>query len=249
MKQTIFDSEKEKYIHDDYHEKLLIKRYAEMQNILAAIELGNAKLAYSLNHNAMMNIQTVNQLYTPQEENIHVLRNQLISLNTLCMLCAFKANPNPLYLHTVSRHYDTMIEKVMTRKQADTLLAEMLEDYCSFSIYRTNKKYSETIQKAIWYITGKPARKLNLSELAEELGMSPSSLSRKFHSETGQTFSQYQMEFRIRTAQRYLQEGTYTITQAAHQVGFSDSSYFSKVFTKFAGCTPTQYCSQIPLQS
>ena len=248
MKQQMLESEKEKYIHSDYHEELLLERYGNIQKLQTAIELGDADQALRLFRHAWSNIHTVNQLYTPKEENMKVLHNQLVSMNTFCMVCAFKAKPNPIYFHTISRHYDTMIEKVASQEQADTLISDMLEDYCSLSIYSDQKQYSSIVQKAIWYITANSARKLNLDQLSQTLGISPSSLSRKFHSETGKTFSQYQTAFRIRTAQRYLQEGGYSITQVAYQVGFTDTSYFSKVFTKYTGTTPSDYISRFSYQ-
>lgn len=244
MKQRMFEAEKAKYIHSDYHEELLFERYAKMQKLQAAVELGDAEQAISLLKESLLSIHTVNQLYTPNEENLKVIHNQLISINVFCMMCAFKSNPNPLYFHTISRHYDTMIDKVTTRDQADALIADMLEDYCAFSVYSDQKQYSSTVQKAIWHITAAPGRKLNLEQLAQSLGMSISSLSRKFRSETGQTMSQYQTAFRIRIAQRYLQEANYSVTQVAYHVGYGDTSYFSKVFTKITGVAPSEYSAR-----
>lgn len=242
MEQKMLEIEKEKYIHSDLHEKWIYERYADMQRLPAAIELGDAELAYNLFHTFLESTRKVNELYSPQEENIRVIRNQLVSLNTVCMMFSFKSNPNPLYFHTIGRHYDTMIEKVSSREQADALIISMLKDYCSISVFSDKGKYSEPVRRTIWHITADPARKLNLEQLSSMLNMSSSALSRKFHTETGQTISQYQTAFRIRTAQRYLQENDYSITQVAYQVGYTDASYFSKVFTKHVGMSPSDYC-------
>lgn len=247
MNQHTFESEKEKYIHGDYHEKLLLERYMNFQNLQSAIECGNFEEACRNCQKGLESIHEVNHLYTPKEENLRVIHNQLVSLNTLCWICAFKSKPNPIHLHTISRHFDVLIEKITSKQEAEKLILHMLEDYCSLSVFRTEKQYSQIVQQTIWHLTGDPTQKLNLPQLAATLGMSPSSLSRKFHTETGQTICQYHTAFRIRTAQRYLQEGDCTITQAAHQTGFSDASYFSKVFTKFAGVTPTEYIKNYSL--
>lgn len=244
MEQKQLESEKEKYIHSDFHEKVLYERYSNMQQLPAAIARGDAKLAYQLYHAFLQSTAVINERYTPQAETIRVIRNQLVSLNTLCMVFSFQSNPNPLYFHTVSRHYDTMIETISSREQADALIREMLNDYCAFSALSDGKTYSESIRKAIWHITADPARKLCLDELAKTLGMSASALSRKFHAETGQTLSQYQTAFRIRTAQRCLRENQDSITQIAYQVGYTDASYFSKVFTKHTGVSPSEYTRQ-----
>lgn len=244
MKQTRLDSEKEKYVHDDYHEKLIFERYELMRDFQTAIELGDSKAALEMLYNAKGNIHTVNQIYSPKEENIRVLHNQLVSLNTMLTIYSGKALPNPLYLHVISRHYDVMIEKVASQEQANALIRSMVEDYCSLSEALPKKQYSSIIQKAVWHITADASRRTSLGELAQLLGMSPASLSRKFHAETGQTLSQYQMSFRIRTARQYLQEGCYSVTEVAYKAGFADASYFSKVFTHYVGMTPSEYARQ-----
>lgn len=245
MNTEIFESEKEKYIHSTFHEQLIYERYADMRNFQTALEFGNTEELHKTLNQTLENIHTVNRLYSPEQENIHVLRNQLISLNVFCMVCTFRSNPNPVYLHTVSRHYDTMIERVTTSEQMLSLVHQMVEDYCSFSMYSNQKKYSSVIQEVIWHITAEPSAKLDLNQLSRRFGMSPSSLSRKFHAETGKTLSQYQTAFRIRFAQRCFQEDNSSITQVAYRVGFTDASYFSKVFTKVTGISPSSYILQI----
>ncbi len=241
MKQNQLELEKEKYIHSNYHETLIFERYVCQKKLMTALELGDAKQAYDILQTLWADIRTVNALYSPERENFRVLHNQLVSMNTFCLLCAIKSAPNPLYLHAISRHYDTMIEKATSKEDADILLKNMLEDYCSFSNYTEHGKYSDVVQKAIWHVTANPESKLNLENLAHVLGISPAGLSRKFHAETGQTFSQYHIAFRIRMARRYLQEGGYSITQVAHLTGFTDASYFSKVFAKHMGESPSAY--------
>lgn len=247
MKPNILESEKEKYIHSDYHELLLFERYENMKLLQTAVELGDIDTARELLWNSLSSIHTINHLYTPKEHNVRVFHNQLVSMNTFFMICTYRLNPNPLYLHTISRHYDTMIEKVTTEEQAAALMEDMLKDYCSLSVYREKKQYSPIVQKAIWHITADPAKKLSLNHLASLLGMSPSALSRKFHTETGQTISQYHTAFRMRIAQHYLQETGCSVTQAAYIVGFTDASYFTKVFTRCTGITPSEYSQQAAL--
>lgn len=118
MNQNTFESEKEKYIHGDYHEKLLLERYMYLQNLQSAIERGNLEEAYLNYQKGSESIHEVNQLYTPKEENLRVIHNQLVSFNTLCWICAFKSKPNPIHLHTISRHFDVLIEKVTTQQEA-----------------------------------------------------------------------------------------------------------------------------------
>lgn len=232
---------KELYIPDDMHEQMILQHYTALLELQTAIELGHAQEAYDLVLNAL------SATYQPQDSHTLKIANfqkQLNTLNTVCVLSVSRFNLNPLYLYSVAFHYNTMLEKVTTREQCQNLILNMLNDYCSLSLYSGKEKYSDSVQQAIWRITADPSHPLSLPSLAHSLGMSPASLSRKFHHETGKTLSQYHTAFRIFSAQRYLLEERMTITQVAYKVGFNDTSYFSRVFAKQTGCSPTDYIRQ-----
>ena len=66
-------------------------------------------------------------------------------------------------------------------------------------------------------------------------------LNRVFKKETGDTIFSTLSHIRIRNAKKYLATGLYTCNEVATKCGFHDAYYFSKVFKKLAGCTPTEY--------
>lgn len=66
-------------------------------------------------------------------------------------------------------------------------------------------------------------------------------LNRVFKKETGDTIFSTLSHIRIQNAKKYLATGLYTCNEAAAKCGFHDAYYFSKVFKKLAGCTPTEY--------
>ncbi|MCD8118933.1 MAG: AraC family transcriptional regulator [Lachnospiraceae bacterium] len=245
MNLNTLQQRKETYIHDERHEEILMERYERMRQLPIAMKKGRADEVMSLLREGLLSIETVDRLYTPEEDSSAAVHKQLISLNTMFMMMAFESGVNPLWVHAVSRHYDVMADRIQTPKQAELLIEHMIEDYCDFSLYQGDYTYSDTIQKAIWFLTADPSAKIELEKLAHRLGMSASALSRKFHAETGQTITQYHMTFRIRYAMRLIREMNRTITEVAMQVGFHDASYFSKVFVKYAGQTPTAYRQQV----
>lgn len=241
MNLNTLDLQRELYIPDDFHEQLILEHYQTLQKLQAAIEHGNTKEALSLLSHIFSRMQTA---YTTKEAE-HVrpsdLQKQANSLNAICVISASRFCLNPLYLYTVALHYNALVETITTRPQCHNLMYNMLSDYCSLSSYSGNSTYSDTVQQAIWLISANPAKKLDLPLLADKLGMSQASLSRKFRLETGSTLSQFHTAFCIHNAKRYMQDGNLTLTQIAHRVGFSDASYFSKVFTKIEGCSPSDY--------
>ncbi len=84
--------------------------------------------------------------------------------------------------------------------------------------------------------------KLSISEVAAELGMSDSHISRMFKRETGRTFEKFVITKRIELAKRLLLDPLNNVSDVAHRCSFSDPSYFARVFRRVVGCSPGEYC-------
>ena len=50
----------------------------------------------------------------------------------------------------------------------------------------------------------------------------------------------YLINYRVRIATELLRSGDYTVTQAAHEVGYRDACYFSRIYKKRMGFPPTR---------
>jgi AraC-like DNA-binding protein len=73
-------------------------------------------------------------------------------------------------------------------------------------------------------------------------GRSPSTVSRLFKKITGRSFKQYQVWFRIEQACSLLVSmPNRPIMEIAEAVGFDDSLYFSRLFSKRFGFSPSDY--------
>lgn len=82
---------------------------------------------------------------------------------------------------------------------------------------------------------------LSIDSIAQELGVSSPYLCAVFKKETGQTINKYITLYRIEKSKTLLKDYMLKIEDVACQVGYGDSDYFSKVFKKYALCTPTEY--------
>ena len=71
--------------------------------------------------------------------------------------------------------------------------------------------------------------------------MSVSYVCSIFKSETKQTVNQYLTAYRIQKAKQLLQDSRYRVVDIMLRVGFNNANYFSKVFRKLEGCTPSEY--------
>lgn len=85
---------------------------------------------------------------------------------------------------------------------------------------------------------------LMLQDVAKEVGMSNSRFSTVFSQQTGQTFTEYLMYLRLNKAKELLRTTDIKNTQIAGEAGYNDAHYFSYIFKKNTGITPTEYRSQ-----
>ena len=82
---------------------------------------------------------------------------------------------------------------------------------------------------------------ISLDRVAKEVNISPNYLSAIFSQEVGQTLIDYLTLKRIDEAKRMLRQTDKLLFEIASEVGYKDSRYFSFVFKKIAGCTPSDY--------
>lgn len=84
-------------------------------------------------------------------------------------------------------------------------------------------------------------RTLQLSELCKHLGYSESHFSLLFKKRTGYSPINYMLHLKIQSACHMLDFSDMKISQICHKIGIADPYYFSRLFTKTMGTSPTEY--------
>ncbi len=107
--------------------------------------------------------------------------------------------------------------------------------------YRPNTTASARLQQAVAHINKHFGQSLPLSQMAMLCQMSPSRFCREFKATYGVTYVEYVARYRIVQAKRLLNNPTMSIADAAAAVGFADPSYFTRVFRKVTGLSPSGY--------
>ena len=96
-------------------------------------------------------------------------------------------------------------------------------------------------QQARDYLAAHYSEAITLPSLAAALGISVSQLKRVFHEQIGQSMVRYLTALRIGEAKRLIREGNLTFTQIAERIGIESIYYFSNLFKKQTGMSPTEY--------
>ena len=98
-----------------------------------------------------------------------------------------------------------------------------------------------TVALAQEYIRKNYRRDLTLDEVSREVHVSPYYFSKLFKDEVGENFVEYLTKIRIAQAKRMLLDPSNSIKQVCLSVGYGDPSYFSRIFKKYEGVTPTEF--------
>ncbi|MDB7984337.1 MULTISPECIES: response regulator transcription factor [Faecalicoccus] len=114
-------------------------------------------------------------------------------------------------------------------------------------LLETLNKEDHLVDKIMEYINLHYSEKIFLSDIADVLNYSESLLSKRFRRVTQMTFNEYLNRFRIQKSIEYMKKGTYGLTEISDICGFSDYKYFSTVFKKYTGYTPSQFTNMIVL--
>ncbi|MEW6356119.1 MAG: helix-turn-helix domain-containing protein [Planctomycetota bacterium] len=85
------------------------------------------------------------------------------------------------------------------------------------------------------------AEDIIVGDLARQLNLSPSRTAHVVKERTGLSFGRLVTSFRVREAKNRLRLTNDRITDIARQIGFGDSNYFSRVFSKQEGASPREF--------
>ncbi|WP_066196048.1 response regulator transcription factor [Gracilibacillus timonensis] len=110
--------------------------------------------------------------------------------------------------------------------------------------YEQNKRQVSTgqlqLQEIDRYITQYLSSNITSADMAGYLYLNPSYFSRYFKKLAGENFTEYIQKYKIGIAKNMLLEGK-TIEAVASELGFSDRTYFSKIFKKHTGYSPGEF--------
>ena len=104
-----------------------------------------------------------------------------------------------------------------------------------------NVKQVNLIQQTILYMKENLNKNLKLEKFADYVHYSVSHFSLMFEKSTSYGPMEYYAQLKVQRACQYLDHTDLSIKSIAYELGFSDPSYFSKVFKKHTSLSPQQY--------
>lgn len=103
------------------------------------------------------------------------------------------------------------------------------------------QKNERTMRKVLEFIHQNFMDDLSLDDVSQEIRMSASYFSTFFKQEQGVSFVEYLTHLRIEKAKQLMGETFLKIYEISERVGYADVKYFSRVFKRVVGVTPSEY--------
>lgn len=212
------------------------QRYKIENGVLDCIRFGTPELLNDLGTYRLHKTDMLNSA-----DRLRNIKNLSLSGNTLFRKAAEQGGVPPIYLDKTSREFAVLIERTTTVEALENLQYQMIFAYCKLVQTEKMSGYSTPIRTVINYIQLHLEEAHTLDGLAQLINRNPKYLSSTFKREVGVGINEYINSARIQQSLTLLRNTDYVVSHIAMLVGFNDANYFTKVFAKEIGCTPSQY--------
>ena len=222
--------------------KMMEERYELENRLLDAVHHGNEKLALQ----ALQDFGGITVPYRDEHNILLSTQYRLVGLNATFRKEVEQVDVHPLYIDKLSNQILFSIQAMESEKESPNMVMDMIKEYCDLVKNYSLSGHSPIIRNVIRYARTHLNEDLSLRNLAERFNINRTYLSTLFHQEMGTTLTDYINGLRIEYATELLRNNHFSIASVCVEVGFSDVSYFTRVFKKIMRQTPAQYVRNCP---
>jgi YSIRK-targeted surface antigen transcriptional regulator len=175
-------------------------------------------------------------------EQLRQMRNTFIVSVTLASRAAIRGGMGVEDAFGLSDAYIQKCELLNHPDQIMNLQYHMILEYAQkVERIRLGKRPGKLAVDVANYIQHHLSEPITAEDIAKDLYLSRPYLSRKFIQETGESLSDFILKEKTEEAKRLLRYSDKSLTAISNYLGFSSQSHFSRVFKKYASCTPGEY--------
>lgn len=136
--------------------------------------------------------------------------------------------------------YRTLYAKTTSGQIADWL-AHLKEGLSNIFAEKKKDYKHHIVHNVKLYISANAGKKLTLNEVAAAFGLSPNYLSSLFKKNSEMGFTEFVNYTKIQRAKELMDKGNLKVYEVSLELGFESAFYFSKVFKKVEGYSPSEY--------
>lgn len=169
-------------------------------------------------------------------------KDEVIVLAVLASRAAILGGVSPEGGYSIADYYFQRIEASETIGAVQNCSLELLQTVTTrVRKCKENQNRPTAISACMDYIQTHVFEKIQLENMAKELGYAGYYLSKRFKAETGTALNDYIKEQKIEQAKRMLNRTGLSIAEVSERLAFSSPSYFCAVFKQVTGIAPSEY--------
>ena len=248
----------------------IVNGYAKLKDLYSKAEMA-CRYGFAYGHGRFMHYDWVNKMspkrlsVSEYVQNMRRILSDIEKESPESALCKLRISPADICPDNVSdvkkifyMYYVEIISffdrnDMRDYKAENVTSFENIKDYADLSeynnwlsqslneIYDIFKLNTNIVSRAKKYINQHYKEQINLSSVADFLGISTGHLSRTFQDSEGQSVKQYLLNFRMNKAVALLKSTNLKVYEVAREVGYTNVEQFSKMFKKIIGKPPKSF--------
>lgn len=176
-----------------------------------------------------------------QAEGLDVIKTRIVELLVIVSRAAVDGGAELSdILKLNSRYYRELLDQE-DAEEICLWIKDMLDTFLDRVDNCKDQKNHFATQQAAEYIRQHFCGKLTIDTIAQAVYLSPCYLSRIFKQNVGCTLMEYLAQVRVEQAKEMLKDPQFNVMQVAEKSGFEDPGYFTRVFKKVEGITPSRF--------
>lgn len=205
------------------------------RQLLAAIRSGDREQADSMLDHILARILNRNL------GKMDLIKARVLELLVMAARAAIDSGTDAKFVHGLSARCYNELYCLNSAEEILLWTKRMTDELIDSVDNSKNKGNTQAVYAAVEYMERRYMDKVSIQDIADQVHLSSSYLSHLFSQTFACTLMDYLTRIRINHAKEQLGEVSSTVSEVAMDCGFTDVSYFSRVFKKTEGISPSAF--------
>lgn len=181
------------------------------------------------------------QIFFHSNGDFEIIKARVLELIVLLSRSAIEGGAETEQIFNLNNSYIKEIENIESLDRLNTWLVGVMNRFISYVFEFNDVKHADVIFKITAYVKNNYMKKITLDDIADNVYLSRTYISRIFREEMKVTLTKYINKIRIDKSKQLLLDSSLTLADVANLTGFDDQSYYSKTFRSITGMSPGKY--------
>lgn len=181
------------------------------------------------------------ELYFTNQGDLKSIKDNTKGLVVLFSRAAIEGGADARQIFGDTRQTFDTIDSFTELDELSRLLTSLFYRFVGYAFDFASVKNIDLVHKVLGYVRTHYAQRITMDDLAAHVNLSRAHLSRVLSEDLGMPFSEFVNAMRVEKSKELLRRPDVSLADIAGLTGFSDQSYFTKVFRKSVGMSPGEF--------